>query len=115
MTLNNIIIIPHQFFSVKPFFNFSCLILLILSNNSNTSPHVLREVERAVSKNIPIIVYRIEDVILTKSMEYFLMTHQWVNGKTEGYQYIVDAIRNLGNSIRVNADNRQKKKNQKTA
>ena len=88
--------------------------ILILSNNSNTSPHVLREVERAVSKNIPIIVYRIEDVILTKSMEYFLMTHQWVNGKTEGYQYIVDAIRNLGNSIRVNADNRQKKKKQKT-
>ena len=60
--------------------------ILILSNNSNTSPHVLREVERAVSKNIPIIVYRIEDVILTKSMEYFLMTHQWVNGKTESYE-----------------------------
>lgn len=88
--------------------------ILILSNNSNTSPHVLREVERAVSKNVPIIVYRIEDVILTKSMEYFLMTHQWVNGKTEGYQYIVDAVRNLGNSINVNAVNRQKKKNQKT-
>ena len=69
--------------------------ILILSNRSNTSPHVLREVERAVSKNIPIIVYRIEDVILTKSMEYFLMAHQWVNGKANDYQEMIAAVRNL--------------------
>lgn len=88
--------------------------ILILSNNSNTSPHVLREVERAVSKNIPIIVYRIEDVILTKSMEYFLMTHQWVNGKTEGYQYIVDAVRNLGTTINIHIAERENNKKKKT-
>ncbi len=52
--------------------------LLLLSEGANESPHVLREVERACSKNIPIIVYKLEDVVLSKSLEYFLMTHQWV-------------------------------------
>lgn len=59
------------------------LMLLLLSEKANKSPHVLREVERAVSKCIPIIVYKLEDVKLTKSMEYFLMSHQWVNGKPD--------------------------------
>lgn len=52
--------------------------LLIMSGYANQSPHVLREVERAVSKSIPILVYKLEDITLSKSMEYFLMTHQWI-------------------------------------
>ena len=56
-------------------------VLLVLSNASNQSPHVLREVERAVTRSIPILVYKIEDVELTKSMEYFLMTHLWMYSK----------------------------------
>ncbi len=59
----------------------SNVLLLMLSAESNESPHVLREVERAVSRKIPIIVYKLENVELSKSMEYFLMTHQWVNAK----------------------------------
>lgn len=59
----------------------SNVMLLILSKEANASPHVLREVERAVSKNIPIIVYKLEEVELSKSMEYFLMTHQWVSAE----------------------------------
>lgn len=55
--------------------------LLLMSEAANRSPHVLREVERAVSKSIPILVYKLEEVELSKSMEYFLMTHQWVNAK----------------------------------
>ncbi len=59
----------------------SDLVVLLLSKDSNDSPHVLREVERAVSKKKSIIVYKLEEVTLTKSLEYFLMTHQWVNTK----------------------------------
>ncbi len=55
--------------------------VLILSRDSNESVHVLREVERAVSKKLPIIVYRIEEVELSKSLEYFLMTNQWMDAK----------------------------------
>lgn len=70
--------------------------LLLLSEEANSSPHVLREVERAVSRKIPIIVYKLEDVQITKSMEYFLMTHQWLNEKSDkGYEEIVASINAL--------------------
>lgn len=59
----------------------SDVMVLLLSEASNSSPHVLREVERAVSKKKTIIVYKLEEVQLSKSLEYFLMTHQWVNDK----------------------------------
>ncbi len=54
------------------------VMVLILSQASNDSPHVLREVEYAVSHHTPIIVYQVEDVEISKSMKYFLMTHQWI-------------------------------------
>ena len=71
-------------------------LVLLLSKKSNESPHVLREIERAVSRSIPIIVYKLEEVELRKSMEYFLMTHQWVNAK-QGAQLtdLLDCINTL--------------------
>ncbi len=57
----------------------SAAVVLLMSREANRSPHVLREVEHAVSANIPILVYKLENVTLSKSMEYFLMTHQWVD------------------------------------
>ncbi len=82
----------------------SDICLLLLSEKSNHSPHVLREIERAVSKAIPVFVYQLEEVVLTKSMEYFLMTHQWMNtnhsdditvilSELEDYQQREDTIR----------------------
>jgi len=62
------------------------ILLLLLSEQSNQSPHVLREVERAGSSRIPILVYKLEEVALTKSLEYFLMTNQWIDG-TEDSNY----------------------------
>lgn len=71
----------------------SDLILLLLSEEANNSPHVLREIERAVSKKKSIIVYKLEEVTLSKSMEYFLMTHQWLNAKPDkGYEEIISCI-----------------------
>lgn len=61
----------------------SSMMILVMSEAANQSPHVLREVERAVSKAIPILVYKIENVKLSKSMEYFLMTHQWFEAKPQ--------------------------------
>lgn len=57
--------------------------ILLMSQSANQSPHVLREVERAVSRSIPILVYKLEETPLSKSMEYFLMTHQWVSARTK--------------------------------
>ena len=71
----------------------SDIMLLLLSREANDSPHVLREVERAVSKKKSIIVYKMEDVTLSKSMEYFLMTHQWVNFKEDsGFDEIIRRV-----------------------
>lgn len=53
-------------------------VVLLLSKDSNESPHVLREIEYAVGHKIPILVYALEEVELSKSLEYFLMTHQWI-------------------------------------
>lgn len=81
------------------------VLLLLLSKEANKSPHVLREIERAVSKKTTIIVYKTEEVELTKSMEYFLMTHQWLN-TSPGTGY--DEILNCVNAISVKLDAQDK-------
>ncbi|MGN0375439.1 MAG: DUF6273 domain-containing protein [Butyrivibrio sp.] len=73
----------------------SDVMLLILSEEANKSPHVLREVERAVTKSIPIIVYKLEDVVLSKSLEYFLMAHQWMNADKGSHEELLRSINNL--------------------
>lgn len=55
----------------------SKLMLLIFSKNSNESPQVLREVERAVNRQIPILPFRIEEAPMSGSMEYFISSHHW--------------------------------------
>lgn len=82
--------------------------VLIMTEKANKSPHVLREVERAVSRSIPILVYKLEDVELTKSMEYFLMTHQWISSdKKSDYSEILDFIKGYKNNgtLDKNANN----------
>ena len=55
------------------------LFLVILSEESNSSPQVRREVERAVSKNLSILTFRIDNTILSKAMEYYLSNRHWLD------------------------------------
>jgi hypothetical protein len=55
----------------------SRLMLLVFSAGCNESPQVRREVERAVHRHLPILPVRIEDVLPTKSLEYFLSAQHW--------------------------------------
>lgn len=74
----------------------SAAMVLLMSQSANSSPHVLREVEHAVSSNTPILVYKLEEVALSRSMEYFLMTHQWVSAKSrEDYADILAFAQDL--------------------
>ena len=79
--------------------NNSKIMVLVFSSNSNNSLHVAREVERAVNKGIPIIPIRIENVIPTKSMEYFLSVPQWLDAFTppleEHLQKLTDTVQAL--------------------
>jgi hypothetical protein len=60
----------------------SRVFVLVFSSDSNLSQQVLREVERAVSKGLPILPFRIEDVEPTKSMELFLSATHWLDALT---------------------------------
>lgn len=55
------------------------LMLLVFSGNSNDSDQVRREVERAVHKQVRILPFRIEDVLPSKSLEYFLSAQHWMD------------------------------------
>lgn len=53
------------------------VMVLLFSASSNASPQVRREVERAAHKDVRILPFRVEDVLPSKSLEYFLSTQHW--------------------------------------
>ena len=57
----------------------SKVMILIFSSNSNESAHVKREVERAVNHGIIIVPFKIEDVALSSTMEYFVSGTHWLD------------------------------------
>jgi len=56
--------------------------VLVFSSRSNSSRHVVNEVERAVAVGIPIVPFRIEDVLPTKDLEYFISRPHWLDALT---------------------------------
>ena len=60
----------------------SKLFVLIFSKDSNQSQHVLRECERAVSHGIPIIPFRISDVLPGAALQYFIGPQHWLDAIT---------------------------------
>ena len=60
----------------------SRLLLLLLSAGANKSTHVMREVEAAVGRGIPILPLRIEDVPPSKSLGYYLKAIHWLDALT---------------------------------
>jgi hypothetical protein len=57
----------------------SSVIVLILSQGSNQSPHVLREVGEAVESGIPILPLRIEEVNPTEELHYYIKSIHWLD------------------------------------
>jgi hypothetical protein len=75
-------------------------LVLILSDQSNDSMFVRKEVERAVSKTKPVLPVRIREVTPSGSLEYFISSAQWVDAwKSPMEQHLlplVGAIKALG-------------------
>lgn len=88
------------------------MVVLILTENSNQSAHVLREIERAVSIGKPILTYRVKDnVKLTRAMEYFLMSNQWLDRPTNGDDSVlVSAINGVPVAASVQIKNKKSAK-----
>jgi|SRR5580658_7734480 hypothetical protein len=55
------------------------VMVLVFSGSSNQSAQVRREVERAVHKQVNILPFRIEDVLPSKSLEFFLSAQHWMD------------------------------------
>jgi TIR domain len=62
----------------------SKLMLLILSEHANNSPHVKREVQNACREEpqIPVLPFQIADVPLSKSFRYYLGSVHWLVAST---------------------------------
>ncbi|MEM6605443.1 MAG: TIR domain-containing protein [Pseudomonadota bacterium] len=55
------------------------LVVLVLTVEATSSPHVSREIERAVSMSKPIITVRMRGVTLPPSLDYYLSQSQWLD------------------------------------
>ena len=57
----------------------SAAVVLVLSEAANTSVFVLREIERAVSKDINVVPVRIEEVTPSPGLELFISGTHWMD------------------------------------
>ena len=74
------------------------VLVLIFSANANESPQIRREVERAVSKGIPVLPVRIENVAPAGSLEYFIGTIHWLDALTPPLE---SHLRQLGEAVKT--------------
>jgi TolB-like protein/Flp pilus assembly protein TadD len=68
------------------------LLVLVLTKNAIDSRHVLREVERASSKNRPVLSIRIETTELPPELEYFLSANQWLDASGGTLDSVLPAL-----------------------
>jgi TIR domain/WD domain, G-beta repeat len=73
--------------------------VLIFSSNANASSQIKREIERAVSKGLPIIPVRIEDVAPNRNLEFFISSPHWLDAfpppREQYFGKLIDSVRGL--------------------
>ncbi len=57
----------------------SALLLLLFSSHANASPYVLREIERAIAYERPVLCLRLDGTPPSPSLEYYLNLWQWLD------------------------------------
>jgi hypothetical protein len=68
------------------------VMVLVFSSSANTSDHVPKEVERAVSNGLAIVPLRIEDVAPTRSLDYFIGSIHWLDAMTPPLERHLDQL-----------------------
>ncbi|NMD01801.1 MAG: toll/interleukin-1 receptor domain-containing protein, partial [Bacteroidales bacterium] len=56
--------------------------ILVYTQNSNSSPQVVKEVDRAVHNKLAVITLRLEDVPMSKQLEYYISDVHWLDAFT---------------------------------
>ncbi len=74
------------------------VMVLVLSANANASPHIPKEVERAVSGGVSVIPLRVENVLPAKSLDYFISSVHWLDAITPPFE---SHLESLANTIRT--------------
>jgi len=60
----------------------SCAFVLVLSQNSAASTHVLNEINSAVNAGVTILPFKVDESVLNDSMEYYLGRTHWMDALT---------------------------------
>jgi hypothetical protein len=60
----------------------SRVMIVVISRNANESAQVKREVERAVNRGVIIIPFRVENIPLSKALEFHISTTHWMDALT---------------------------------
>jgi WD40 repeat protein len=70
----------------------SKIMVLVFSKSANNSPQIRKEVERAVNKGVIVVPLRIEDVVPTESLEYFMSNVHWLDALTPPLEKHLDHL-----------------------
>jgi TPR repeat protein len=68
------------------------VMILVFSAKSNTSAHIPKEIERAVSAGVSVIPFRIENVRPGKSLDYFIGSVHWLDALTRPLEQHLDRL-----------------------
>jgi hypothetical protein len=70
----------------------SKVMVLVFSSTANVSPHVNREVQRAIDNGITVIPFRVENVEPTKTLEYYISALQWLDAVTPPIEQHIEKL-----------------------
>ena len=87
--------------------NASQVMILVFSSGSNSSQQVLREVERAVSKGVFIVPLRVEDILPSDDLEYYISTTHWLDALTQPIEGHLASITETVGSIILNLNGKE--------
>jgi len=73
----------------------SKVFILIYSSNSNHSQQVVKEVDRAVHHGLAIIPVRLEDVPMSKQLEYYVSNVHWMDALTPPLENHINKLCNV--------------------
>ncbi|MGA7221817.1 MAG: TIR domain-containing protein [Candidatus Acidiferrales bacterium] len=68
------------------------VMVLVFSSSANASGHIPKEVERAVSNDVAVLPFRIEDVPPGKSLDYFIGSVHWLDAMTPPMEKHLDNL-----------------------
>jgi len=59
--------------------NAAQVMVVVISSGANASKHIINEIENADNRDIAIIPFRVENVALSKSLQYYLSRRHWLD------------------------------------